>query len=251
MTPLLEYRNIVCKKSGKTIISLDALDVQKGEIIGIMGENGAGKSTLLNALSLLELPSDGSITYKGKEVNLKKPQLHIRRQWACVFQHSYRFVGTVYDNVAIGLKLRKVSPIEQRLRVMEWLARFNLSHLSQEKAHNLSGGEAQRMNLARAFVLEPKVLFLDEPFSALDVPAKMHVLDSLRDVLTETKTTVLMISHDLTEIEFLASYFIYIYKGKVADQGHAKTVFQHPSSDLNKFLSPWKKARQNQAFTFY
>ncbi|WP_416149139.1 ATP-binding cassette domain-containing protein [Salipaludibacillus sp. HK11] len=245
MTPWIEYQHFICKKSNKTIVTLDHLSLQQGQTIGIMGENGTGKSTLLKAMSLLEPPTNGTLIYKGKPIDTNKAPLHIRREWACVFQHSYRFIGTVYSNVEIGLKLRKIDKANRQKLVMNWLERFNISHLAYEQAYRLSGGEAQRMNLARAFVLEPSVLFLDEPFSALDFPTKITLLEELQQVLKETKITTFLISHDLTDIEFLSSHFLFINKGTVTDQGDITTVIQSPSSYLQSFLSPWQKIRDN------
>ncbi|WP_280768696.1 ATP-binding cassette domain-containing protein [Salipaludibacillus daqingensis] len=244
MTNFLEYRKFICEKSNETIVRLDHLSLNEGDVIGIMGENGAGKSTLLKALSLLEPPHQGEMIYKGKPVNIDNAPLHMRREWACVFQHDYRFVGSVYDNVEIGLKLRKMSKTERHKKVYSWLERFHIAHLATKKAHLLSGGEAQRMNLARAFVLEPRLLFLDEPFSALDFPTKMVLLEELQKILQDTKTTTFLISHDLIEVEHLASHLLYIHKGTAADQGKIERVFQSPSSHLLSFLTPWLKARQ-------
>lgn len=245
MITWLEYQSLSCKKSTKTIVTLEHLSLAQGDVIGIMGENGAGKSTLLRALSLLEPPKKGTMIYKDKPVNILSPPLHVRREWASVFQHNHRFKGTVYDNVEIGLKIRKTNKAERRNKVNDWLERFHISHLANTNAHLLSGGEAQRMNLARAFVLEPQLLFLDEPFSALDFPTKLNLLEELQIILHDTKTTTFIISHDLTEIEQLATHFLYVHKGAVLDQGTIETVFQSPTSHLQSFLSPWLKARQS------
>ncbi len=113
MTTWLEYQSFTCNKSNKTIVTLDHLALSQGNIVGVMGENGAGKSTLLKALSLLDPPAKGEMIYKGKPINIVNPPLQLRREWACVFQHAYRFVGTVYENVEIGLKLRKMSKASQ------------------------------------------------------------------------------------------------------------------------------------------
>ncbi|PYZ94066.1 ABC transporter [Salipaludibacillus keqinensis] len=247
MTNWMEFHHFTCKKSVTTIVTLDHLSISKGQIIGIMGENGTGKSTLLKAMSLLEPPAAGTMIYKGKSINITTPPLSIRREWACVFQHSYRFVGTVFENVEIGLKIRKVRKKDRYKRVMMWLDKFKIPHLANVQAHKLSGGEAQRMNLARAFVLEPSVLFLDEPFSALDFPIKMVLLEELQQVLTETCTTTFLISHDLTDIEFLASHLLYLYNGKVTDKGRIHDVLLSPSPQLKSFLHPWHKARSSQS----
>lgn len=240
-TSLVEYHNFVCRRGDKVIVTLDHLALNQGDCLGIIGPNGAGKSTLVKAFALLEPPNEGSVIYAGKPLSITSPPLSIRRQWACVFQHSQRFFGTVYQNVEIGLKLRKVPKEEIEEKVMKWLEIFQIDHLVNEQAYSLSGGEAQRMNLARAFVLEPTLLFLDEPFSALDFPTKMELISKLTEVLKETNTTSFIISHDLTDIDYLTNKLLYIEKGATIDYGNTEEVLQHPSDNLYEFLTPWRK----------
>lgn len=239
MTPtILTYENIVCKRSLKTVVSLQHLALQKGDILGIIGPNGAGKSTLLKACALIAPPDDGLITFDGEILSATPPR-SVRRQWACVFQHSTRFQASVYKNVEIGLSIHHVPKQLRHEKVMKWLHHFEIAHLANEDAHTLSGGEAQRMNLARAFVLQPSVLFLDEPFSALDFQTKMSLIYELKKVISETETTVILISHDFIDIEILTNKLIYVEDGMVKDQGETKSVLTSPSIKLAKFLTPW------------
>ncbi|ADI00409.1 energy-coupling factor ABC transporter ATP-binding protein [Salisediminibacterium selenitireducens] len=237
---ILAYEGISCRRGGKEIVSLDGIALQRGDRLGMIGPNGAGKSTLLKGMAMLEPPDAGIAYFEGEKLDLVNPPLAIRRRWASVFQHSQRFQMNVFRNVELGLKLRKVSKQERAARVMHWLEVFQIAHLANEDAGGLSGGEAQRMNLARAFVLEPDVLFLDEPFSALDYPTKMGLIDALDRVLQETGTTAVLISHDLTDIAYLTNRLIYIENGKVCSQGHTAELLTHPHGELDAFLKPWK-----------
>lgn len=237
---LVTYENFVCRRSNKVIATLDHLSLQSGDCLGIIGPNGAGKSTLLKAFALLEPPNEGKVYYDGKPLSITSPPLSVRRKWACVFQHSQRFFGNVYQNVEIGLKLRKVPKEERKEKVMKWLEVFRIDHLVNEQSFSLSGGEAQRMNLARAFVLEPTLLFLDEPFSALDFPTKMELITELSTVLKETNTTTFLITHDLTDVNYLTNKLLYLENGRVRDFGNTDEVLQNPSANLHQFLTPWR-----------
>jgi tungstate transport system ATP-binding protein len=240
VTALLDYKEIQCIRNGRITCGFDKLTLTQGDRLGIIGPNGAGKSTLLKACSLLDPPDKGMMTYKGKSLSLSSPPLDVRREWACVFQHSQRFQGNVYKNVEIGLSIRKIKKEERHNKVMHWLKKFQIEHLADADAASLSGGEAQRMNLARAFATNPKVLFLDEPFSALDFPTKTGLINQLNTILRQTNTTMFFITHDLIEIRQLTNRLIYIEKGKVFDNGDTGEVLSQPSPQLNTFLAPWQ-----------
>lgn len=237
--PLLSYKQISCRRAGREIVGLDALFLQRGDRLGIIGPNGAGKSTLLKALAMLEPPDEGQAVFEGKALNLSRPPLETRRRWACVFQHSQRFQSSVFHNVEIGLSIRGIKKAERERKVRHWLDVFRIGHLADEQAYALSGGEAQRMNLARAFVLEPDVLFLDEPFSALDFPTKMGLIQELDVILSRTNTTSVLISHDLTEIAYLTNQLLYLEDGKKGAQGETAKLLHEPSGQLAEFLKPW------------
>ncbi|EGL84150.1 ABC transporter related protein [Caldalkalibacillus thermarum TA2.A1] len=233
------------KKQDKTILHVEHLSLKEGEILGIIGPNGAGKSTLLKVMALLDPPASGSITYRGQKINPHAVPLTIRHNMATVFQQSLLLDMTVYQNVALGLKFRKVKKREQKRRVAEWLNRFHIGHLAKQHAHTLSGGEAQRVSLARALVLQPDILFLDEPFSALDFPTKAALMQDLKQVLRETKTTTLFVSHDLMEVKYMTDRLIVLIDGQIAQAGTPEMVIQSPNERTQAFLNQWR------AFTFH
>ncbi|MDP3767959.1 MAG: ATP-binding cassette domain-containing protein, partial [Dehalococcoidia bacterium] len=168
MSAKLSLRDVVVRRGTVEILRVPQLDVLEGEVLAVLGPNGAGKSTLLQALALLERPVQGEVLFEGRPVAGR--ELALRRRMAAVFQESLLLDRTVQANAELGLALHRVERSERSERVRPWLRRFRIEHLANRSARSLSGGEAQRVSLARAFALEPEVLLLDEPYSALDQP---------------------------------------------------------------------------------
>lgn len=239
MKTLLHLQNIKYNRQEQTILNIRELSLTKGMVMGVMGPNGAGKSTLLKLMALLEEQSEGKIYYHGEEISQKNLTLSQRRNFAIALQQSLLLNMTVYQNVAIGLKLRNIPKSQIADRVDFWLEKFHIAHLAQKHASYLSGGEAQRVNLARAMVLEPEVLFLDEPFSALDFPTKVKLLKDLKEVIETTKTTTLFISHDMLETKFLTDTLVIIQNGEIKQIGETLKVIAEPNEDTAGFLNEW------------
>ena len=147
-------------------------------------------------LNSLVRPVTGRITYRQEAITSREAAFDYRRKLSMVFQEPLLFDTTVYNNVASGLKIRGMKKDEIRDRVVRYLKWFNIEHLAPRSARKLSGGEAQRASLARAFAIEPEVIFLDEPFSALDPPTRNALTDDLDRILRETGITALMVTHD-------------------------------------------------------
>ncbi|MBM4760776.1 ATP-binding cassette domain-containing protein [Bacillus sp. B15-48] len=238
--PLIKLTGIEKKAHNRTILSIPSFELQKGEILGVMGPNGAGKSTLLKTLALLELPTNGSIQFHGQEVN-ETIALDVRRKCAVALQQSLLLDTSVQNNVAIGLKLRNVPRKEINEKVLYWLEVFKISHLAKKHAFHLSGGEAQRVNLARAMVLQPEVLFLDEPFSALDFPTKVQLLKDIKQVVEETNTTTVFISHDLMEIKYFTNRLAILIGGEIKQHGSTEEVLSSPNSASATFIGEWNE----------
>ena len=138
---------------------------------------------------------------------------------------------SVCENAALGLKFRGKSKAEIDDRVNRWLNRLGVAHLSDRPARKLSGGEAQRVSLARAFVLQPDLLLLDEPFTSLDAPTRIRLLEDLKSVLSETKMTTIFITHDLLEAFKLATSVAVILDGQIEQIGPLTNVFEYPIND--------------------
>lgn len=240
MTNILQLKNIIVNPTGeKTILLVPNLEIHQGEILGIMGPNGAGKSTLIKLLALLEAPNEGSIFYRSKEVETSNIPMDLRRKFAIAMQQSLLLDMNVFQNVALGLKLRKLGRAEIRSRVEFWLEKFRIAHLAKKHAYHLSGGEAQRVNLARAMVLEPEILFLDEPFSALDFPTKLQLLKDLKEIVSQTKTTLVFISHDLMEINYMTERLVILISGEIKQIGVTSEVISNPNKEAAVFIDEW------------
>jgi tungstate transport system ATP-binding protein len=241
MIPVLEMENVLYGTVKKTILEIPSFELNKGDFLGCMGPNGAGKSTFLKLLAFLDHPSSGCIRYHGEKWTSKTLPLEYRRRFAVALQQSLLVKGTVYDNVALGLKLRKTESSDMKRKVAEMLELFEISHLSPKNSWQLSGGEAQRVNLARALAVEPEVLFLDEPFSALDFPTKIKLIEDFQKIVKLKGTTTVFISHDLLEIQALSNRLLILLDGQIQQIGKPETVIQHPHPTVANFLEPWKK----------
>ncbi|HZK52878.1 MAG TPA: ATP-binding cassette domain-containing protein [Desulfosporosinus sp.] len=233
---MLEARAISWIKDHKTLLQTIDFHLLPGECVGLIGPNGSGKSSLLKILAFLETPTSGSLYFQGELVQKSVP-LSTRRKIALVFQEPLLLNTRVFDNVAIGLKIRGLSKDTIRQRVAYWLKQFGVSHLSQQSARSLSGGEAQRVSLARAFALEPDVLFLDEPFSALDAPTKESLRIDLGQVFKATQTTTVLVSHDFKDIVQLTSRALILLKGQVMAEGAPSELLKRPQNEeVERFL---------------
>ena len=229
MIPKLSLRDVVVLRSGTEILRVPHLDVRDGEVLAVLGPNGAGKSTLLQVLALLERPAQGEVRFEEEPVAGR--ELALRRRLAVVFQESLLLNRSVEANVGLGLSLRGVSRHERGERVRRWLARFGIDGLARRSARTLSGGEAQRVSLARAFALEPEVLLLDEPFSALDQPTREALIEELAAVLQETGVTTVFVTHDRDESARLAHRVAVLSEGRLSQVGPTAEVFSAPADE--------------------
>ncbi len=231
MAALLKAANISVVRQKKEILRLEEISLQRGEIISVLGPNGAGKSTLLLVLALLEPPSAGEIFFRGQKVTARNA-LSFRRRMAVVFQEPLLLNTTVYNNVAQGLKFRGVSRQETNRRVDYWLEKMGIFHLAGRTNRFLSGGEAQRVNLARALVLQPEVLFLDEPFNALDFPTRLDLIKEISCIVKECGITTFFVTHNYSEIPFFGGGVLALNGGRAVYRGSAENLFEGGQADL-------------------
>jgi len=221
----LSVRNLVVKRGGRVVLKVDELSLKKGEILAILGANGAGKTTLLLTLARLLKPERGEIWFNGQPASAES-NLAYRRRIALVLQDPLLFDTSVYENVALGLRFRGLSKQDIQPRVEAWLKRLGILHLAKRRASELSGGEGQRVSLARAMVLEPELLLLDEPFSALDPPTRARLLADLGKILPESGTTTIFITHNLGEARHLASRTAVIMDERLQPSRAAQEILQ-------------------------
>jgi tungstate transport system ATP-binding protein len=228
MTALLEARNVVVRRGERAILRVDSLDIQPGQVLAVIGPNGAGKSTFMLTIARLIQPTEGQILFHGKPLE-KENSLAYRRRLGLVLQEPLLQDISVADNVAAGLRFRGVPRAEVESRVQAWTERLGIASLRKRSARNLSGGEAQRVSLARAFALDPELLLLDEPFSALDAPTRARLLDDLQSLLAETGLTTIFITHDLNEALLLGDRVAVLLNGELRQVGPPEQVFAMPA----------------------
>ena len=233
---MVSVAGIRVRYGGVDVLDVAALDVRRGEVLAIVGPNGSGKSTLLRVLGLLETPTTGEVRVDGRPV-VAANALVERRRMASVFQQPSLARGSVAANVALGLRFRNVARAEVATRVDRWLTRLGLGHLRDRSARSLSGGEAQRVALARALVLEPDVLLLDEPFAALDAPARAALIPELGAILRADGVTTVLVTHDRAEAQALADRVAVILDGCIRQLDDTARVFWAPvSEEVARFM---------------
>lgn len=227
---MIQINDLLIQRNGLDVLRIGSLELQRGETLTVVGPNGAGKSTLLLALARLVRPSHGDIIYDGRSLK-DWDELVYRRKISFVFQAPLLMDMTVEQNVALGLKFRGTPREETRARVSKWMKQLGVESLSKRRAGQLSGGEAQRVSLARALVLEPELLLLDEPFSALDPPTRAKLLDDLSALLKENQRTAVFVTHNLSEAAKLSHRIAVIVDGVLRQVGTARQIKSRPADE--------------------
>ncbi len=214
--------------NGREVLHIDQLQIFKGEILGLVGPSGAGKSTLLRLLNFLESPSVGTILFKNVPFRPgQKMPTALRRRVTTVFQQPHLLNRTVAANVGYGLRLRN-NP-NSHARVDAALEQVGLQHIANQRARTLSGGEAQRAALARALVIEPDVLLLDEPTANLD-PYNVGLIEKIIvQSNRELKTTVVLVTHNIFQAKRLAQRVALLLDGRIVEIGDVHSFFESPS----------------------
>lgn len=225
--PLLEINELTVHRNGRLVLHVSHLSVSTGETLAVIGPNGAGKSTLLLALARLIEPAQGKLTFHGQPLSSLR-ELEYRRRIGLVLQEPLLLDRSVLDNVSLGLRFRRVSPHLATKIAMEWLAKFGITHLASRPARHLSGGEAQRASLARALALKPEILLLDEPFSSLDSPTRLRLLEDFHALLAEASMTTIFVTHDLDEALYLGDRVAVLLNGNISQVGPPQQVFSAP-----------------------
>jgi tungstate transport system ATP-binding protein len=226
--PILTARDVLVRYGSRPALDVPLLAVREGEVLAVIGPNGAGKSTLLRVLALLERPIRGVVAFRGVIPRSAGEALALRRRMASVFQEPLLHDATVGANARLPLTFRGVARREADRQVTPWLERLGIAHLAARSARSLSGGEAQRTSLARAFAAGPEVLFLDEPFGALDPPTREALLDDLARLLGEARTTAIFVTHDRTEALRLGDRVAVLLDGRIAQLDRPAAVFGAP-----------------------
>jgi ABC-type sugar transport system ATPase subunit len=228
MSALIQVRDLLIRRGGRNVLEVSRLDVHEGEVITLVGPNGAGKTTLLLAIANLLKLDEGEIVFANRPLPRWNASEY-RRRISIVFQAPLLLDMTVADNVGLGLRFRGVSRDVMQARVGVWLERLGIASLAKRRAGQLSGGEAQRVSLARAFVLEPELLLLDEPFPALDPPARQRLVEDLSALLEEHPCTTMLVTHNLSEATKLSQRVAVIVAGQLRQADTPRRVKARPA----------------------
>ncbi len=219
----------ICISFGSQIIVSDFdLDIQNGELVSLLGPSGVGKTTLLKVIAGLIRPDRGKVFIDGKNVTNLPAE---KRETTMIFQKPLLFPFlNLWKNVEFGLKMTRIPKRERKKRIAEVLQLTGLSDLSVRKIHQLSGGQQQRAALARALVLRPSILLLDEPFSSLDEELRINMRKQLLNIQKNTGTTMLFITHDQHEALSMSDRICLLLNSETRQTGTAEELFYSPSS---------------------
>jgi len=229
---LIKIENILLKRGGATVLDIHEFQVPRGRILALIGPNGAGKSTLLLMLAGLLKPQQGKMYFQSLPVETRADLAMLRHNAAVVFQEPLLLNNSVFENVALGLKFRRLKNEEIRTRVQSALDYFGISQLAKRSAKTLSGGEAKRVSLARAFAIKPQIILLDEAFNSLDPPSRETLIDDLKQILEETKITAVLALHDREETLRLAQDVSVMNSGRIVQSGKTAEIFNQPDSEF-------------------
>lgn len=229
---LLEIRNLNVVRGGTSVLQIPFFSLEKNETVALIGPNGTGKSSFLLALAGLLPIETGEILFRQQAIVPGYASTDYRRKLAMVFQEPLLFDATVAENVAVGLKLRHLGRREINERVKICLDRFRIAQLADRSARKLSGGEAQRTSLARAFATNPEIILLDEPFVALDPPTRQSLSDDLERILRETGVATILTTHDQLDALRLADRVVVMQQGKIIQSGTPSSVNNQPANEF-------------------
>ena len=244
---MIRISNFSKSFSGQMVLNNLSLEIQKGEVVALIGSSGAGKSTFLRSLNYLEQPDSGTIAIDDFTVYFskisKEEVLTLRRKLAMVFQQFNLFERrTALDNVKEGLLVvKKLSDQEATNLAKEELAKVGLSDLENHYPRHLSGGQKQRVALARALAMKPDILLLDEPTSALDPELVGEVEKSIADA-AKAGQTMILVSHDMSFVSQVADKVLFLDKGHIIEMGTPDEIMNHPKEERTKeFFASYKR----------
>lgn len=225
----IKIRNLSLDKSGNRILNNIDAEFDPGGINVLIGPNGAGKTSLLRLLGLLDKPTSGEILYDGRSSSALSgsDRVGIRRRMCFVFQSPLVFNGTVYHNLIYGLKVRGLRIEKSKIDAM--LSKVGLLHKVKSDARKLSGGETQRLQLARALLLDTEVLIFDEPTANLD-PVSTRIIENIFAEIYRSGRTVILSTHNLIQARRFGRKIFYMEKGRIVQEGAAAEVFGRPVS---------------------
>ena len=244
---IIELKNISKNFEDQQVLKGIDIQICKGEVIAIIGPSGCGKSTFLRSLNLLEVPTDGIISFEGTDITDASVDIDVMREKiGMVFQQFNLFPNmTIKENIMLApVKRKKMSKEDAEKKALELLTRIGLSDKADSYPSQLSGGQKQRVAIARALALEPEVLLMDEPTSALDPEMVGEVLAVMKELADEGLTMVI-VTHEMAFARDVSSRVIFIDQGVIAEESSPEEIFSAPKNQRTKdFLSRFNLGKQ-------
>ncbi len=234
MKTLMKLKGVTKRYGEITALDDVSLEVKEKEIFTVLGPNGSGKTTMLRIMASIDKPTSGEMFFNGEKID-DKNRSQARKRSTMVFQKTTLFNTTVYKNIAYGVKLRGFSKKEIDKRVKAALDLVKLDGYERRLAKELSGGEQQRVSLARALVLDTELLLLDEPTANLDPKSMSIIEETVSRVNRERRNTVVMATHNLFQAEAITKTATLLLGGKIVEVGTAQEIFETPSRHLASF----------------
>lgn len=216
-TPLYSLRNLRRRFGDREVLNIPALDLDAGRIYGLLGPNGAGKTTLMRLLAFMDTPSEGSVTFRGREIRPDQAA-RCRARVVWVPQSPVLFTGTLLYNVEYPMRLKGVKRGPRRAKALELLERVRLPHLAESPAHRLSGGESQRASIARAMAAGAEVLLFDEPTASVDYRSRGEIISLIHELWRECGLSIMVTTHDKSMADELCQEQITLFDGVVVSR---------------------------------
>ena len=249
MEPIIEIRHLQKHFGSLQVLNDIDFNIEKGEVVTIIGSSGSGKSTMLRCINMLETPSGGEILFHGKNIAERGIDVNqYRSRVGMVFQNFNLFANkTVLQNCMLGqIKVLKKSKEEARERAMMYLRKVGMEAFANAGSVQLSGGQKQRVAIARALCMQPEVLLFDEPTSALDPEMVGEILDVIKELAQENMTMVI-VTHEMAFARDVSTRVVFMDEGVIAEQGTPQQIFGAPRQERTKeFLSRYLRTQGNQ-----
>lgn len=238
---MIKTVNVTKKFGDLEVLKGISTDIQKGEVVAIIGPSGSGKSTFLRCLNLMETPTSGEVIFENQDLTAKKLKAadidQVREKIGMVFQHFNLFPNkTVLENITLAPIMRKkMSKLQAEQKADELLQKVGLAEKKYAYPNQLSGGQKQRVAIARSLAMEPNLMLFDEPTSALDPEMVKEVLLVIQD-LTKSHMTTVIVTHEMNFAKKVASRVLFIDQGRIVEEGTPEELFQHPKEERTKLF---------------
>ncbi len=238
---MIKTVNVTKKFGDLEVLKGISTDIQKGEVVAIIGPSGSGKSTFLRCLNLMETPTSGEVIFENQDLTAKKLKEadidQVREKIGMVFQHFNLFPNkTVLENITLAPIMRKkMSKVQAEQKADELLQKIGLTEKKYAYPNQLSGGQKQRVAIARSLAMEPDLMLFDEPTSALDPEMVKEVLLVIQD-LTKSHMTTVIVTHEMSFAKKVASRVLFIDQGRIVEEGTPEELFQHPKEERTKLF---------------